>query len=246
MQLVFPGWDASRPPLVEVPSADGNGRQHVLLIPKLVLAPDDQHRYLVIEGRPSSETGQAWEGHVWSASLGYYGFMLRQGQWVQTSGNAAIAWTGTWGRVGELRAVDLGGGRAVFSAEFTDCGGGCNTVFELIHLTERAGQKVLAVVTASDYDGGSCEEAIDSLARGADIPESFRDAWCYVVRSEKQVLPRSGGAWPDYEFRFSGKDISTKTGTLAVQDRSGVVRLRHTGERYELMSGRSPIQKDLK
>ncbi|MGM9482081.1 hypothetical protein ACS5PN_12915 [Roseateles sp. NT4] len=247
--VAIPVGDSGR--LMVIPTGQDAPDQYVRVSPGPVLAPDVEHRLLVAQGVGITEGGEPYDGHASGGNLGLFEFTLKQGRWLLTSQVPSFARRGSWGKVGDLQALDLGGGRVGVAVNSESCGQGyCENLLEIFALNAKGAVPVLSEPVVNDSEGwsGPCDDMVKEAMQARSKGETELD-WrlrhCIVVRGDMTMQRRSPKDWPDIKIDFSGEavDIDEKTFEVARANKATALVLRYDGQRYKPINGRNPLSK---
>ncbi len=211
MAVAFPGWT---PEKTHVAFSEKDGDEGFLLVsPSLVVTLDGDHVVLMVEGRPADEQGNDMAGHASAGNLGAYWFTRKDGRWTKTAEQPSVAQTGFSGEVGELRRVDLGGGKVAVAVTNGSCWQGqCGQWLSLYELGKGHAEDILGEGVMLHSDALGFSESCNDLAKleaGAKrhIPlDAYSEAvGCFDVTGEWSIAGEGKGAAPgDLVIRFTG------------------------------------------
>jgi hypothetical protein len=218
MQLAFPGWKPAGPDAVrEIASPAAPGKQpetgSYALSPGLVLKPGADRVVLVVVGEPADAQGNSQAGHASQAQLGAYWFEKRGERWFKVAEQPEFAQEGFSGNPGELRQVDLGGGKIALAVENGSCWqGSCGRWLALYVVGEQQLNKVFGDLLSSDSEG-STNGCSDLLKPGAGHQQRVAlDAYstnigCYQIVGSWSIAPGASGPGP-LSIEFGGLQSS--------------------------------------
>ncbi|MFZ2269434.1 MAG: hypothetical protein WAV95_17815 [Azonexus sp.] len=204
MQLAFPGWKPAGPESVrEIASPAVPGKSPEIgiyaLAPGLLLKPVADRVVLVVVGVPADAQGTSQVGHASQAQLGAYWFEKRGERWFKVAEQPEFAQEGFSGNPGELRQVDLGGGKIALAVENGSCWqGSCGTWLGLYAVGEQQLTKIFGDLLSSDSVGAKdgCSEL---LKRGVGqqqrvaLDEYSSNIGCYEIAGRWSIAPAVSG-----------------------------------------------------
>ena len=121
------------------------------LAPSLVLTQAEDKVVLIVAGTPSDDQGVPQAGHASTAALGAYWFEKRGERWFKVAEQPGFAEEGFFGDPGELRQVDLGGGKIALAIENGSCWqGSCGRWLTLYTLEQQQVVKVFDYASAEE------------------------------------------------------------------------------------------------
>lgn len=244
-RLAFPEWKGKEAVVLEVPPYNRpNERTVVAATPTLVVKVDDTHRALVLVGTPSDDEGHENASHAEGGNLGVYGFELRAGQWVKTSTQDSVLWSGSSGALGTLKPVDLGPGHPALAVEGGWTGQGYDIGgLELVALEPAGARVVLSDVRLRSDSLGlvdGCGEWLNkNVAPSARVQADLTPENCFDVDSAWHVAPRAGAERGDIVIVFDGHRlvVDARTQARSVQAVKGTLVYRYGQVGYEKASG---------
>jgi hypothetical protein len=207
MQLAFPGWKPAGPEAVrEIASPAETGKPpetgSYALSPGLVLKPETDRVVLVVVGVPADAQGNTQAGHASQAQLGAYWFEKRGARWFKVAEQPEFAQEGFSGNPGELRQVDLGGGKIALAVENGSCWqGSCGKWLALYGVGEEQLSKLFGDLLSSDSEG-STSSCSDLLKPGAGhqqrlaLDDYSSNIGCYQIVGRWSIAPAASGPGP--------------------------------------------------
>lgn len=204
MQLTFPGWKPAGPESVrEIASPAEKGKPPEVgayaLTPGLLLKPAADRAVLVVVGVPADAQGNSQAGHASQAQLGAYWFEKRDARWFKVAEQPEFAQEGFSGNPGELRQVELGGGKIALAVENGSCWqGSCGSWLTLYAVGEQQLSKVFGDLLSSDSEGASsgCSDLLN-LGAGHQQRVALDDyssgSGCYQIVGRWSIAPATAG-----------------------------------------------------
>lgn len=206
MQLAFPGWKAAG----EAPETGSYA-----LRPGLVLKPGANRAVLIVVGVPADALGNSQAGHVSQAQLGAYWFEQRGARWFKVAEQPEFAQEGFSGNPGELRQIDLGGGKIALAVENGSCWqGSCGSWLALYVVGEQQLSKLFGDLLSSDSEGAS-SGCSDLLKLGAGhqqrvaLDDYSSGSGCYQIVGRWSITPATAGPGP-LRIEFGGLQSSAE------------------------------------
>jgi hypothetical protein len=244
MQEAFPAWKVGGEQVLHVPdrerSAEYAESAIVAAHPTMVVKMDATHRALVTVGRPSDEHGDDTASHADSGAVGVYVFELRTGRWFETRAQDAVAWTGSFGQVGEVKAVDLGPGHPALFVTGSHTGQGETTVWADVVEIESAGARVVlpGLQLHEDVFGGSsqdCEDWVNGLREPTDRELADElDSQCQEVTGRWRIEQAGDSGRGDIVVAYTSHgveaDPQTHLNAFVIADET--VRYRYAASGY--------------
>ena len=221
MQLTFPGWKPAGPESVrEIASPAEKGKPPEVgayaLTPGLLLKPAADRAVLVVVGVPADAQGNSQAGHASQAQLGAYWFEKRGERWFKVAEQPEFAQEGFSGNPGELRQVDLGGGKIALAVENGSCWqGSCGNWLGLYVVGDQQLTKVFGDLLSSDSEGatGGCTDLL-KLGAGHQQRVSLdgysSNIGCYQITGHWKVAPAASGPG-QLTITFGGTQTSGET-----------------------------------
>ena len=244
MQEAFPAWKVGGEQVLHVPdrerSAEYAESAIVAAHPTMVVKMDATHRALVTVGRPSDEHGDDTASHADSGAVGVYVFELRTGRWFETRAQDAVAWTGSFGQVGEVKAVDLGPGHPALFVTGSHTGQGETTVWADVVEIESAGARIVlpGLQLHEDVFGGAsqdCEDWVNGLREPTDRELADElDSQCQEVTGRWRIEQAGDSGRGDIVVAYTSHgveaDPQTHLNAFVIADET--VRYRYAASGY--------------
>jgi len=223
MQLAFPGWAPDGPQSVrEITSPPGKTATGAAipaesmtyaLAPQQVVELAADRVLLVVVGVPANAQGGPMAGHSSTALLGACWFERRQGRWFKVAAQPEFAQEGFFGDPGDIRKVDLGGGRLALAVENGSCWqGSCGRWLALYGIGTNRVDKLFGDLIGSDSQDStpSCGDLL-KLAVGArqrvGLEQYSTNYGCHALLGQWQIVPAGAGPG-QLVIAFSGKQTS--------------------------------------
>lgn len=246
MAQVFPGWTATPAFAASVPAGQGGAPESVLVSPLMAVPLDADHRALVVVGQPDEGSGQPLQFNATQVNVGVYGFERRDGRWVRTFAQPALAWTGANGQVGQAKAHQLGAGRVALTFQNGLCAQDvCSEwvrVFALAADGARALTPDLKIAHKLEDAPGCARWLAGQPPTDADRDDPVTPENCVDVAGSWHFETTGSDGWPDLVVDFKGRKAAPDAGAkLAPQPADGSWRLSHDGNGYKTASGRNPL-----
>lgn len=244
MQEAFPAWKVGGEQVLHVPdrerSAEYAESAIVAAHPTMVVKMDATHRALVTVGRPSDEHGDDTASHADSGAVGVYVFELRTGRWFETRAQDAVAWTGSFGQVGEVKAVDLGPGHPALFVTGSHTGQGETTVWADVVEIESAGARIVlpGLQLHEDVFGGAsqdCEDWVNGTREPTDRELADElDSQCQEVTGRWRIEQAGDSGRGDIVVAYTSHgveaDPQTHLNAFVIADET--VRYRYSASGY--------------
>lgn len=222
MRVAVPGWKAEGPHSVLQIAAPAEGKgakeREILpyaLAPSAVLKLGEGVIVLITSGTPADDEGNQQIGHASSAMLGAYWFEKRDERWFKVAEQPGFALEGFSGLPGELRQLDLGGGKIALAVNNGSCWqGACGEWLALYAVDGRRMTKIFADLISSDNESesasGSCSDllALDAGAQRRVSQDEYSSVLgCYQIDGRATIQPTGKGVG-QLVIEFSGKMAS--------------------------------------
>lgn len=196
MQLLMPGWKAGSPASlrkIALPTEKGKPAETDIytLAPGLVVKLADDKVVLIVVGAPAHETGISRAGHATPALLSAYWFERRDGRWFKKAEQIAFAEEGFFGEPGELKQIDLGGGKTALAIENGSCWqGACGRWLALYGVGEARIDRMFGELISSDN-----ENARDNCSALMEMPVGRQERVPLDAYSSMTGCYRIVGQW---------------------------------------------------
>lgn len=223
MHAAVSGWQPDGPrsvrEIASPPTKTGTGAAveteivSYALAPSLVIRLGEAKLALITIGTPANAAGVPQSNHGSAAMLGAYWFEKRDERWWKVAEQPNFAREGFFGDPGELRQVDLGGGKIAVAVESGSCWQGTCGKWLSLHLVgENRVTRVFDDLITSDSEGavGRCGELL-ALEPGRQLRVAVEDyssaSGCYRIEGHSRFLAGRYGPG-SLVIEYSGKTTS--------------------------------------